>query len=215
MIQVVCYNARRVTRSKNNKITFFKPFYLVCRMTQKANSNSFMPDLNWTQVRETSKLLTLSAGQVEDLMNASDVSVNTLTDSFTSIVEHMQTIYNHLQDFEDTPARADAMRCCTETSDRIQESIIAFQFYDRMQQCLSHVTSNLKGLSALVETPERLYNPIEWHKFQMEIRSHYTMESEKIMFDAILEGKSIEEALAIKEAIEAQHQSEEDDIELF
>jgi NifU-like protein involved in Fe-S cluster formation len=184
-------------------------------MTQKANSNSFMPDLDWTQVRETSKLLTLSAGQVEDLMSASDVSVNTLTDSFTSIVEHMQTIYNHLQDFEDSPARTDAMRCCTETSDRIQESIIAFQFYDRMQQCLSHVTSNLKGLSALVESPERLYNPFEWHKFQMEIRSHYTMESEKIMFDAILAGKSVEEALAIKEAIEAQHQSEEDDIELF
>jgi hypothetical protein len=40
------------------------------------------------------------------------------------------------------------------------------------------------------------------------------MESEKIMFDAILKGKSIEDAIAIKAAIEAQ-QSEEDDVELF
>lgn len=181
-------------------------------MTQ--SSNPFMPDLDWTQVRETSKLLTLSAGQVEDLLNTSDGSVNTLTDSFTSIVEHMQTIYNHLQNFEDTPGREEALRCCTETSDRIQDSIVAFQFYDRMQQCLRHVTSNLKGLSALVESPDRLYNPFEWHKFQMEIRSRYTMESEKIMFDAILAGKSIEEALAIKESIQAQ-QPDDDDIELF
>lgn len=181
-------------------------------MTQ--NANTFTPDLDWTQIRETAKLLNLSAGQVEDMLNSADTSVNTLTHSFTSMVEHMQTIYNNLQDLEDSPSREHALQCCVETSGRIQESIIAFQFYDRLQQCLHHVTSNLKGLSSLVESPERLYNPFEWHKFQMEIRSHYTMESEKIMFDAILNGKTIEEALAIKEAIEAE-QADDDDIELF
>ena len=54
------------------------------------NSSSFRPDLDWTQVRETSKLLNLSAGQVDDLLNRADASVDTLTDAFTSIVEHMQ-----------------------------------------------------------------------------------------------------------------------------
>ena len=181
-------------------------------MTTK--SNSFTPDLDWTQIRETSKLLNLSAGQVEDMLITADVSVDTLTDSFTSMVEHMQTIYNHLQDLDDSPSREEALRSCTETSQRIQDSIIAFQFYDRLQQCLHHVTSNLKGLSSLVESPERLYNPFEWHKFQMEIRSRYTMESEKIMFDAVLQGKTIEEALVIKEAAEAE-QTDDDDIELF
>jgi hypothetical protein len=130
------------------------------------------------------------------------------------MVEHMQTIYNHLQDLDDSPSREEALKSCTETSARIQDSIIAFQFYDRLQQCLHHVTSNLKGLSSLVESPERLYNPFEWHKFQMEIRSRYTMESEKIMFDAVLQGKTIEEALVIKEAAEAE-QTDDDDIELF
>jgi hypothetical protein len=178
------------------------------------NSTSFTPDLDWTQVRETSKLLNLSAGQVEGMLNTADISVNTLTESFTSMVEHMQTIYTHLQELEDSPSREEALKCCNETSDKIQQSIIAFQFYDRLQQCLQHVTANMKGLSSLVESPERLYNPFEWHKFQMEIRSRYTMESEKIMFDAILKGNTIEEALAIKEAAEAE-QSEDDDIELF
>lgn len=175
----------------------------------------FTPDLDWTQVRETSKLLNLSAGQVEDLVATSDVSVNTLTDSFTFIVEHMRNIYNHVQDFDDTPERDKVLQYCIETSDLIEKSIVAFQFYDRMQQCLQHVTANLKGLSSLVESPERLYNPFEWNKFQMEIRSRYTMESEKIMFDAILEGKSIEEALAIKAELEAQKSDDDDDIELF
>jgi hypothetical protein len=182
-------------------------------MTKSAKP--FTPDLDWTQVRETSKLLTLSAGQVEDLLATSDLSVNTLTDSFTFIVEHMRIIYSHVQDFDDTPARDDILHYCVETSDLIEKSIIAFQFYDRMQQCLQHVTANLKGLSQLVESPERLYNPFEWNKFQMEIRSRYTMESEKVMFDAILEGKSIDEALTIKAELEAQKSDDDDDIELF
>jgi hypothetical protein len=119
-----------------------------------------------------------------------------------------------LQNLEESPSREEALKSCRETSGRIQDSIMAFQFYDRLQQNLHHVTANLKGLSSLVESPDRLYNPHEWHKFQMEIRSRYTMESEKIMFDAILNGKSIEEALAIKEAIEAE-QADDEDIELF
>jgi hypothetical protein len=180
-------------------------------MTQ--NSKNFTPDLDWTQIRETVKLLNLSAGQVENILITADISVNTLTNSFTSMVENMQTIYNHLQDLEESTSREDALQCCVETSGRIQDSIVAFQFYDRLQQCLLHVTANLKGLSSLVESPERLYSPFEWHKFQMEIRSHYTMESEKIMFDAILNGKTIEEALVIKQTFEAEHN--DDDIELF
>ncbi len=178
------------------------------------NSSSFSPDLDWTQVRETSKLLNLSAGQVDDMLNRADASVDTLTDDFTSIVEHMRTIYNHLEMLEDTPIRNEALKCCMETSDKIQSSIVAFQFYDRLQQSLHHVTSNLKGLSSLVENPDRLYNPFEWHKFQMEIRERYTMESEKIMFDAILEGKSIEEAFTIKNFMKTQ-EPKDNDVELF
>jgi hypothetical protein len=178
-----------------------------------SNSNSYNPDLDWTQVRETSKMLILSAVQVEDMLNDADVSVNTLTESFTSIVEHMQAINDHLLALDCCEIRDEALACCSETTDKIQSSIIAFQFYDRMQQCLQHVTSNLKGLSELVEDPNRLYNPAEWRQFQHEIRSRYTMESEKLMFDAIVEGKSVREALAIKNAHQEEDQS--DNIELF
>ncbi len=178
-----------------------------------SNSNSFNPDLDWTQVRETSKMLILSAIQVEDMLNQSDVSVNTLTESFTSIVEHMQSINEHLLALDSCEIRNEALTCCAETTDKIQASIIAFQFYDRMQQCLQHVTSNLKGLSELVQDQGRLYNPAEWRQFQHEIRSRYTMESEKLMFDAIVQGKSVDEALTIKNIHQEEDQS--DNIELF
>ena len=177
------------------------------------NSNAYNPDLDWTQVRETSKMLILSAVQVEDMLDQADLSVNTLTESFTSIVEHMQSINKFLHELDSCQVRDEAIAYCAETTDKIESSIVAFQFYDRMHQCLQHVTSNLKGLSELVQSPDRLYNPAEWRQFQNEIRARYTMESEKLMFDAIVKGKSVNEALAIKN----QHQEEDqsDNIELF
>lgn len=177
-----------------------------------AHSNSHKPDLDWSQVRETVKLLSLSAVQVDQLTKEGDLSVNTLTESFTSIVEHMQLINDHLLALDSCKLRDEAIVCCTETRDKIQSSIVAFQFYDRMVQCLQHVTANLNGLCGILETPERIYNPNEWRKFQDDIRSRYTMESEKLMFDAIVQGKSVDEALAAKTT---HQQDEADNIELF
>jgi hypothetical protein len=175
-------------------------------------SNSIKPDLDWSQVRETVKLLNLSAAQVDTLMQESEAAVNTLTESFTDIAASMQVINDRLLVLDASGTKDEVLACCSETNAKFQKVIVAFQFYDRMQQCLEHVTSNLRNLSALVENPDRLYNPKEWQAFQNHIRSRYTMESEKLMFDAILQGKSIEEAIAAKEA----HQRvESDDIELF
>jgi hypothetical protein len=177
-----------------------------------AYSDSNNPDLDWSQVRETIKLLNLSASQVDAMLQESELSVNTLTESFTDIVESMQTINNHLLALDASSTKDEALDCCMETKAKIQAAIIAFQFYDRMQQCLQHVTSNLRGLSKLVEDPERLYNPNEWQAFQKQIRSRFTMESEKMMFDAILQGKSVDDAIATKNAL---LHKKSDDIELF
>lgn len=177
-------------------------------------SNSKKPDLDWSQVRETVKLLSLAAAQIQGLLKEGDPSVNTLTESFTALAEHMREINGYLLALEENQIRDQALLSCSETSDKIQSAIIAFQFYDRMAQCLQHVTFNLVALSAFLANSERLHSPKEWEAFQTEIRSRYTMESEKLMFDAILEGKTITEALAEKEALLRQ-QRQADNIELF
>ena len=173
---------------------------------------SIKPDPDWSQVRETVKLLTLSAAQVDVILQEGDLSVNTLTESFTDIVESMQTINNHLLSLDASDTRNQALACCSETKAEIQAAIIAFQFYDKMQQCLQHVTFNLRSLSKLVENPERLYSPNEWQGFHNQIRSRYTMESEKLVFDAILQGKSVDDAITAKDA---HQKSQSNDIELF
>lgn len=176
-------------------------------------SLSNQPDLDWSQVRETIKLLALSVVQVESSMKSGDESVNVLTGSFAGMVEDMNAIRDILVGLPATEEREQALASCLSTQQKIHNSIIAFQFYDRLQQCLSHVSLSLQGLSSIIDNPQRLYNPEEWHKFQDLIRSRYTMESEKAMFDAILHGKSIEEALTLSGP--AKSDSDEDDIELF
>jgi len=178
-------------------------------MTQ---SDSNQPDLDWSQVRETVKLLTVSVTQVECNMREGDASVNTLTESFTSLVDHVDSINGILNSLEPSPEKDEAQEHCLQSSKKIQSSIVTFQFYDRLQQSLSHVSESLKGLSELVESPQRLYNPSEWKKFQTEIRSRYTMESEKAMFDAIIQGKGIDEAVRLAAIADDEH---EDEIELF
>lgn len=176
-------------------------------------SGSSRPDLDWSQVRETVKLLAVSVAQVEGSMKVGDESVEVLTSSFSSIVEDMNAIQQLLTTLEPSLARDGALRHCASSQERIYSSIVAFQFYDRLQQCLQHVSIGLKGLSDIIENPNRLYNPAEWAAFQEEIRGRYTMESEKVMFDAIHEGKSIDEALALAVAVEQQ--INQDQIELF
>ncbi|MGD0961207.1 MAG: hypothetical protein ABSB19_15480 [Methylomonas sp.] len=178
------------------------------------HSVSAQPDLDWSQVRETIKLLAVSVVQVENTMKIGDESVNVLTDSFSGMVADLNAIHGILAQMPASEQRDIALQHCQSTETNIASSIIAFQFYDRLQQCLTHVSNGLQGLTAIIDSPQRLYNPWEWHNFQQEIRSHYTMESEKIMFDAIHRGKSIQEALALALA-ETKPADNEDDIELF
>lgn len=178
-----------------------------------AFSGSNQPDLDWSQIRETVKLLTVSVAQVEAGMRIGDESINALAASFTEIMGDMNAIREGLTTLSACEQRDTALQYCAATQEKIYASIVAFQFYDRLQQCLQHVSVGLKGLSAIIDTPTRLYNPAEWSGLQGEIRGRYTMEAEKIMFDAIHQGKSIEEALAL--AAEYGGKSAEDEIELF
>ncbi len=178
-----------------------------------SNSGSHQPDLDWSQIKETVKLLTVSVALVQTSMKEGGNSVDTLTESFTSMVSHMNAIQDLLLSLEDGEKKTNALMHCQDTQGKIQASIIAFQFYDRLQQCLDHVTYSLKDLSKLIDDPQRIYNPLEWNQFQQSIRNRYTMESEKVMFDAILQGKTMEEAIHL--ANNAKEEEDEEDIELF
>lgn len=125
----------------------------------------------------------------------------------------MNAIQSLLARLEPSEQRDAALGHCSATREKIRSSIAAFQFHDRFQQRLQYVSVGQNGISASIENPYRLYNPAEWHGFQQDIPGRHTMATQIIMFDAIPQGKSIEEALA--SATNFDGKSAEDDIELF
>lgn len=194
-------------------------------MIEVQGSTARNPDLDWSQVRETILMLALAVAQIEMSMRDSDGSVEVLSNSFTSMVGQVKMIERTAAALPDTPEAADVKTTivdnCAVIGETMHTAIVAFQFYDKLTQRLSHVASSLGTLADLVSDMRRLYNPYEWLGMQEKIKSRYTMEEERLMFDAMMEGKSVKQALAIyMRAMEEKRQkaaagSDEEDIELF
>lgn len=158
-----------------------------------------MPDLDWSQVKETVLMLELAAGQVEAAMRESNTSVEVLTDTFTSLAETLQIIDAAVSTLPDTIGnglvKAEIQDNTHLVSKKIHDAIVAFQFYDKLAQRLAHVCHGLEGLSGLVSDKRRLFQPHEWVGLQDMIRSKYTMTEERAMFDAVVHGMPVEQAL--------------------
>jgi hypothetical protein len=164
-----------------------------------SGTRAYMPDLDWSQVRETVLMIELAAGQVEAAMRESNTSVEVLTDTFTSLAETLQVVETAIGTLPDTVGnglvKAEIENNTRVVSEKIHQAIVAFQFYDKLVQRLAHVCHSLEGLSLLVGDSRRLYQPQEWVALQELVRSKYTMAEERAMFDAVVHGLPVEQAL--------------------
>ncbi len=173
---------------------------------------ALQPDPDWSQVRETVLLLNLAVAQITGALQEGDESVSTLTGSLTSMMGDVEALQASLKGLVRDATRDTMQERCDAISAQMCEAVVAFQFYDKLTQRLNHLNGSLAGLAALMDAPERLHNPDAWRGLQQQIKSRYTVDGDSAMFDAILQGESVDEAL--RAAAEAQHSSK-DDVELF
>ncbi len=182
----------------------------------KGGTRAHNPDLDWNLLRETILMLELSAGQIEHAMKDSNTSVEVLTDSFTSMAGYlgsMSDVMDSLPDDGDAgEKKAEMQRMALNVTGMVQQSIIAFQFYDKLTQRLSHVCHSLASMNDLVADRQRLYSPSEWVALQQKIRSKYTTAEEHALFEAVMEGVPVQEAL---DRYMNDMKDKGDDIELF
>ena len=175
------------------------------------------PDLGWSQVRETVLMLELAAGQIEAAMRESNASVDVLTASFTNMADTLQLITSTLNaaagDGADGATRERLIGAAGEVSGMVHQAVIAFQFYDKLAQRLAHVTHSLGDLATLVSDQRRIYSPREWVELQERIRAKYTTPDERTMFEAVMAGMPVAEAIA--SYVDTMKSKQSDDIELF
>lgn len=178
-------------------------------------SSAARPDLDWSQVRETILMLNLAIAQMEMAMHDSTGSVDVLTQSFTGMFGNMMGLVEAAQALPDSTVKQSIQALGANITVQMQGAIVAFQFYDRLSQRLGHVSRSLEALTGIVNDPARLYNPGAWHDLQQQIRSKYTMEDEKLMFDTVLATGDVRKALDEFVARKHQEAGGSDDIELF
>jgi len=185
-------------------------------MTEAAYTTN-STQLEWEQVKSTINLLTLAVSQIECTMTDGEKSVAELTKSFSHIAEQINKLTSAETNADDiTQFQAQASDIHTS----IINSIVAFQFYDRLTQRLDHVKRDLSWLSELVSDPEKANHAHAWDKLQQDIKSNYSMEEERLMFEHIMNGATVQEALEIyqhhfSQSNDAKIDDDGDEVELF
>jgi hypothetical protein len=183
-----------------------------------------LPTLNFSQVGETIAMLALTVAQIETSMKEGDQSVNQLTDSFTDLASHSQEIIAEAQKLDpniphEAKIRKNMLYAAEGLTGKIQQAVIAFQFYDRLSQRLDHASHSLEKIGHLIADSAERYQENAWRSVQEDIKSSYTMEAERIMFEHIMRGHSVAEALEIYHHQFKKEKEEsfdtDDDIELF
>ena len=170
-------------------------------MTEVTNNSTsaHTPDSEWCQVRETTLMLEVATGQIEAAMKESNSSVDVLTDSFTTMAGYLHMISNSLGSLPDEgeigETKKNVLEAANHVTGMVHQSIVAFQFYDKLTQRLAHVSHSLAALNSLVGDKQRVLSPQEWEALREKIRSKYTSVDECAMFDAVISGMSVHEAL--------------------
>lgn len=180
--------------------------------TQNQKSTATEPDLDWSQIQETVMMLNLAVAQIDRAMNEGGDSISTLTHSFTSMAGSASIIAEACSELPNSTEKTAILKNSQAVSAQMQSAIMAFQFYDKLSQRLNHVCNSLASLSRLIGDPDRLFSPYEWRGLQQKIRSKYPTEADKLMFDALLNGATVEEALNMTTT---ESPAETEDIELF
>jgi hypothetical protein len=175
------------------------------------------PGPDWNHLRETVLMMELAVAQVEAAMTDSNASVDALTGTFTTMANTIKMINERISGLADSeatnPVKMELMMATMNVAGMVNQAIVAFQFYDRLSQRLSHVNNGLAWLAELVGDQDRAGSTAAWADLQQKIRARYSMPEENEMFEAVLiRGLTVEQA--IREFMEKMN-NKGDDIELF
>ncbi len=154
-------------------------------------------DKNKVQWSETMHMLDLSANQIDVTIKEGNDSIDVLMDSFTAMANHLDVLEKSInQSVPDSHHLADN---CYAIKEKVNQLVIGLQFYDRFTQRLNHVRQSLAVLAELIDDPQRHNFPEEWISLHNKIRSSYSIEQKKTIFQALMQGADIDEVFELFE----------------
>lgn len=149
------------------------------------------PELKAAQLQQTLLVLRIAASQLLASLREADQPVQQLGEAFAEMAQAEES---------------------SALSQPLQQATTALQFYDTLTQRVEHVAHSLQWLESLLADPQQLNSSEAWQQLQQQIRSRYTMEHERVLFDAILAG---EDAAQVMQALQQSLRETRDEVELF
>lgn len=165
---------------------------------------------NCSQIRETILIVNVAVARIEHAMLEGNDSFTSLSQSFIETINSTHSIADTVNELDDSPIKTKIKSHCDAISRQVDHSIISFQFYDKLSQRMGLVSKTLALLNEVLNDETKMNNKDEWKNLQQMIRSKYTLDADQEMFDAVLQGAPIEEALKI-----AVEKTTENDVEFF
>lgn len=165
---------------------------------------------SWCHLQQTMTMLELTSAQIRSSILDGEDSVSELTatlQNLAGLISQLETL------IDSNPQDAKQLAATLRTS--INAGVVACQFHDRVSQRLDHVTHSLGEIGALIVEPEHFSDAKKWQLLQDNVKNSYTMESERLMFEHIMMGHSVEEALEIYRHQFNEPEDDPDDVELF
>ena len=166
--------------------------------------------VDWVHIQETVKLLLLSMAQIELTLTDGEHNVTGLGQYFTDMAAHLRLMNQYLLKQPDTPE--EIVEHGKFLENKINEGVMAFQFYDRLSQRLQHVITGLALTEEVLCDEQQRLSVSAWEEVQQQIKQAYSLDCERKMFDLVLQGTPLHEALAL---YRDEHLYRKDDIELF
>jgi len=165
---------------------------------------------SWSQIRETILMINVAVARIEHAMIEGDDSFTSLSKSFVETVNAATTITATANHLEESELKDTIKENCQDITLRVTDSIISFQFYDKLSQRMALVSKTLSCLTEILKDKNKTGNIEEWKNLQNLIRSKYTLDADQDLFDTVISGTPIQEALKI-----AVNKTTEDDVEFF
>jgi len=176
----------------------------------------------WPHMRDSVLMLNLAVAQIESSMEDGEKSVGELTQTFFHLSASLKSVYGEMETLFDGLADSgkgrheELMSRMGGLQSHVNKAIMAFQFYDKLSQRLSHISWALSDMARLVSDLSRVERGEEWETLKEKIRKSYSIEEENDLFEAILHGEPVQDAIKrIAKEQEEKAAQGGDDVELF
>lgn len=148
---------------------------------------------DWTPEQQIARMLELCDAQLESAVCESDLAVDALVRTFTSVAETARALRGGIESGEHL-SRERQIEQLDAISRQMTAAVIAFQFYDKLTQRLGHVSRSLSRLGEFVCDGTQAGRRDRWQALFSSLREQYRTEEERQIFRMIVEGASAEEA---------------------